>query len=94
MQEADIEFKISTLRRRQHHLLGKLEGNDSSNARRFDQMEVEALAEGIKSMERLPEFGDVKQAFVKLLTAIETGGDEELVSAVSRSHEVIDKYRF
>jgi hypothetical protein len=93
-QATDNEFKISTLRRRLHHLNQKLEGQDSTKSRRFNMMEAEALQAGIGALENASQLIEIKTTLINLLTALETGTDDELVAAVSHSHKVIDKYRF
>ena len=89
---ADRHFKMDTLRRRMHFLINKVENDDSTNAKRFNTMEIEALQSAISAMEKEDRHDVVADGLVKLVTPIETGTDEEFTKAVDNTHKVIDRY--
>lgn len=91
--EASTDFKITTLRRRTHYLLKKMEGDDSTNAKRFNGMEVEALQAGMVALEKEDNFDNVANALIQMTTAVEVGTSNEIAAAVKNAHDVVDKYK-
>jgi len=88
--EEKIEFQIGTLRRRQDHLIGKIE--KSANARRFNLWEIEALKSAIPALQKTARFEEVAEILVSLVTSLETGSSDELAQVVDEAKDVIDKY--
>lgn len=91
--EASTDFKITTLRRRTHYLIKKVEGDDSTNAKRFNNMEIEALQSGMVALAKESEFDELANILIEIITAVEVGTGDELASAVEKAHSVVDKYQ-
>lgn len=91
--EASTDFKITTLRRRCHYLIKKMEEDDSTNAKRFNGMEVEALQAGMTALEKEADFDALACCIIELLTAVEFGTIDDLCEAVNKASNVVDKYK-
>lgn len=91
--EASTDFKITTLRRRAHYLIKKVESDDSANAKRFNTMEIEALQAGMVALEKEDDFDAVANALIQMLTALEVGTPDEMCAAVNNANNVVDKYK-
>lgn len=92
-RESELKFRINTLRRRLDFLIKKLETSDSANARRFNQMEIEALEEAINALENRADVEAVGGSLVSLVTALGVGDVHEIGQAISASQGIIDRYQ-
>lgn len=91
--KASTEFKINTLRRRADYLIKKVEGDDSTNAKRFNNMEIDALQSGMTALEKEDQFDELVDVLIQMMTAVEMGTGDELAAAVEKVHNVVDKYQ-
>jgi tartrate dehydratase alpha subunit/fumarate hydratase class I-like protein len=87
------DFNVSTLRRRLHFLVSKMEKDDSISSKKFNVMEVEALQEAIKAMEREDNSAAAIGMLARLLRAIDSCESGELSECLDQATAMVVGHR-